>query len=469
MKEELGDRWLRPDLFRFGASALLTDIERQLEHYATGRYAAAHRHADGLIDDTHGARVHDRRRDLRDDGPTAPRRRARSPRSTGSRARAANSGISSAAKWTQPRGRQAFASIESRDGKGACARSRRASAADVDAAVKAARAALPGAGSKLGGHERARHLYALARAVQRNARLFAVLETLDNGKPIRETRDIDIPLVARHFYHHAGWAQLHGERVRRLRMALGVVGQIIPWNFPLLMLAWKIAPALAAGNTSGAQAGGIHAAHRTLLRRARGASGAAAGRAQHRHRRRRRRARRSWTMPDVDKVAFTGSTDVGRVIRRGDRRKRQEALARTRRQSRRSSCSTTPISTAWSRAWWTRSGSTRGRSAARARDCWCRKGSPRRSSTKLRARMEKLRVGSPLDKVGRHGCDRRAGAARAHSHAGRAGRRGRRRDVAAELGGAEGGMLLSADAVHRMSRRAARSRRWRSSVRCWWR
>src|SRR5690606_25367024 len=95
---------------------------------------------------------------------------------------------------------------------------------------------------------RAKYLYALARQVQKHSRLFAVLESLDNGKAIRETRDIDIPLVARHFYHHAGWAQLMDTELKEYR-EIGVVGQIIPWNFPLLMLSWKIAPALAMGNT----------------------------------------------------------------------------------------------------------------------------------------------------------------------------------------------------------------------------
>ena len=99
-----------------------------------------------------------------------------------------------------------------------------------------------------GGPARARYLYALARAVQKNSRLLAVLETLDNGKPIRETRDIDIPLVARHFYHHAGWAELL-ETEFPGQAPVGVCGQIIPLNFPLLMLAWKVAPALAAGCT----------------------------------------------------------------------------------------------------------------------------------------------------------------------------------------------------------------------------
>ena len=121
------------------------------------------------------------------------------------------------------------------------------SAADVDAAVKAARGALP-AWQALIRHARARYLYALARLVQKHSRRLAVLETMDNGKPIRESRDIDIPLVARHFYHHAGWAQLLEQEFPGYA-ACGVVGQIIPWNFPLLMLAWKIAPALAAGNT----------------------------------------------------------------------------------------------------------------------------------------------------------------------------------------------------------------------------
>ncbi len=122
-----------------------------------------------------------------------------------------------------------------------------ADTAQVDAAVAAARSAQP-LWTGLTPHQRARYLYAMARQVQKHARLLAVLETLDNGKPIRESRDIDIPLVARHFYHHAGWAQLLETEYRDYQ-PLGVVGQIIPWNFPLLMLAWKVAPALAAGNT----------------------------------------------------------------------------------------------------------------------------------------------------------------------------------------------------------------------------
>ena len=121
------------------------------------------------------------------------------------------------------------------------------SAADVDAAVEAAGAAFPKWQAHTP-HARARYLYSLARLVQKHSRRLAVLETIDNGKPIRESRDIDIPLVARHFYYHAGWAQLLHQEFPGYA-ACGVVGQIIPWNFPLLMLAWKIAPALATGNT----------------------------------------------------------------------------------------------------------------------------------------------------------------------------------------------------------------------------
>ncbi|MHA1565796.1 MAG: aldehyde dehydrogenase family protein, partial [Alphaproteobacteria bacterium] len=149
-------------------------------------------------------------------------------------------------QWVAPRSKKWFDSINPANGQ-VLAAVAQADAGDVDDAVQAAREAQPG-WAKLGGHGRARVLYAVARMVQKNARLLAVLETLDNGKPIRETRDIDVPLVARHFYHHAGWAQLLDTEFAGYE-ALGVAGQIIPWNFPLLMLAWKVAPALAAGNT----------------------------------------------------------------------------------------------------------------------------------------------------------------------------------------------------------------------------
>ncbi|MEJ0026295.1 MAG: aldehyde dehydrogenase family protein [Rhizomicrobium sp.] len=184
--------------------------------------------------------------------------------------------------------------------------------ADVDAAVRAARAAQP-AWAKLGGHGRARFLYALARLVQKHARLFAVLETMDNGKPIRESRDVDIPLVARHFYHHAGWAQLIESEFAD-HEPLGVVGQVIPWNFPLLMLAWKIAPALAAGNTvvlKPAEDTSLTALLFAEICEEAGlpkgvvniVTGAGeTGKAVVEH-------------PGIDKIAFTGSTEVGRLIR----------------------------------------------------------------------------------------------------------------------------------------------------------
>jgi aldehyde dehydrogenase (NAD+) len=184
---------------------------------------------------------------------------------------------------------------------------------DVNAAVDAARKAQP-AWQALSGYERARYLYALARQVQKHARRLAVLETMDNGKPIRESRDIDIPLVARHFYHHAGWAQLLESEFPQYT-ACGVVGQVIPWNFPLLMFAWKVAPALAAGNTvvikpakytpltalafaELAMEVGLPPGVLNVL-----TCDAKNGQALVEH-------------PGIDKVAFTGSTDVGRIIRK---------------------------------------------------------------------------------------------------------------------------------------------------------
>src|SRR3984957_19043881 len=187
------------------------------------------------------------------------------------------------------------------------------SAADVDAAVRAARGASP-KWRALTPHSRARYLYALARLVQKHSRLLAVLETMDNGKPIRESRDIDIPLVARHFYHHAGWAQLLKQEFPE-HEPCGVVGQIIPWNFPLLMAAWKIAPALATGNTVVLKP--AETTPLTALKLAQviadadlppgvvniitGAGETGAAIVEH---------------PGIDKIAFTGSTEVGKLIQR---------------------------------------------------------------------------------------------------------------------------------------------------------
>src|SRR4051812_42564023 len=123
-----------------------------------------------------------------------------------------------------------------------------ADAADVDRAVTAARKAYDGVWSQMPGTERAKYIFRIARIIQERSRELAVLESIDNGKPIRESRDVDIPLVAAHFFYYAGWADKLEYAVRDPR-PLGVAGQVIPWNFPLLMLAWKIAPALACGNT----------------------------------------------------------------------------------------------------------------------------------------------------------------------------------------------------------------------------
>src|SRR2546428_1734681 len=193
------------------------------------------------------------------------------------------------------------------------ARVPQAGKADVDAAVAAARAAFPG-WSRLPGHLPARYLYAPRREVQRHARLLAVLESMDNGKSIRETRDLDIPLVTRHFYHHAGWAQLQESEFAGAT-PVGGVGQIIPWNFPLLMVAWKVAPALAAGNTvvlkpaeftpltalAFAEIVAEAGLPPGVLNVITGDGRTGALLVDH---------------PDVDKIAFTGSTEVGRVIRK---------------------------------------------------------------------------------------------------------------------------------------------------------
>lgn len=192
------------------------------------------------------------------------------------------------------------------------ARVSQGSADSVDAAVRAARAA-QGKWAKLPGSARARYLYALARLVQKHARLLAVLETMDNGKPIRESRDIDIPLVARHFYYHAGLAQLMDHELPD-HAPLGVCGAVIPWNFPLLMLAWKVAPALAAGNTIVLKPAEYTPLTALLLAEISREAGlpkgvlnivtgdGETGAALVAH-------------PDVNKIAFTGSTSVGKKIR----------------------------------------------------------------------------------------------------------------------------------------------------------
>lgn len=215
-------------------------------------------------------------------------------------------------KWEKPTSDEYFESINPSN-KAHLAEIAEANQQDVDKAVSAAKKALPN-WVKIGGHQRARYLYALARQIQKHSRLFAVLESMDNGKPIRESRDIDIPLVARHFYYHAGWAQLRDSEMPDYK-EIGVIGQIIPWNFPLLMLSWKIAPALAMGNTVVLKPAEFTSLTALLFAEicrqvglpdgvlnivtGHGATGAAI--VNH---------------PDVQKIAFTGSTEVGKIIRR---------------------------------------------------------------------------------------------------------------------------------------------------------
>ena len=217
--------------------------------------------------------------------------------------------------FTDPSSHEQFVTLNPAS-EGVLATVARASDADVDRAVLSARRAYEDVWSKTSGVERAKYLYRIARLIQERSRELAVVETMDNGKPIRESRDIDIPLAAAHFFYYAGWAdKLEYAGFGANPQPIGVAGQIIPWNFPLLMAAWKLAPALAAGNTCV-----LKPAETTpltalvlgeILQQANlpdgvvniitgdGATGAALV-----------------AHPGVDKIAFTGSTEVGRQIQR---------------------------------------------------------------------------------------------------------------------------------------------------------
>ena len=218
-------------------------------------------------------------------------------------------------KWKAPRSGAYFASY-SPSTEGKLAEVADANARDVDDAVKAARHAYDKYWSKMRGAERAKYVFRIARAIQEKARELAIVESMDGGKPIKESRDVDVPLAAAHFFYHAGWADkldyaFHGRASR----PLGVAGQIIPWNFPLLMAAWKIAPAIACGNTVVLKPAETTPLTALLLAQIieeaelppgvvniiTGAGLTGAALANH---------------PDVNKVAFTGSTDVGRRIQR---------------------------------------------------------------------------------------------------------------------------------------------------------
>src|SRR5438445_819610 len=259
----------------------------------------------------------------------------------------------------------------------------------------AARAGFPG-WSGPPGPARARYLYALAREVQRHARLLAVLESMDNGKSIRETRDLDIPLVARHFYHHAGWAQLQESEFAGAT-PVGVVGQIIPWNFPLLMVAWKVAPALAAGNTvvlkpaeftpltalAFAEIVAEAGLPPGVLNVITGDGRTGALLVDH---------------PDVDKIAFTGSTEVGRVIRKataGSGKKLSLELGGKSPFIVFDDADLDSVVEGVVDAIWFNQGQV----CCAGSRLLVHEGVAERLVAKLRARMEKLRIGPPLDKA----------------------------------------------------------------------
>jgi len=295
-------------------------------------------------------------------------------------------------RWTEP-GADTFQTLNPATAK-TLATLIQASPAEVDRAVAAARKAQPEWWA-LGGHGRARYLYAIARQVQKHGRFFAVLESLDNGKPIRESRDIDVPLLARHFYHHAGWAQLMEQELPH-RMPVGVIGQIIPWNFPLLMLAWKIAPALATGNTVVLKPAEFTSL--TALRFAElcseiglppGVINIITGDG--------RTGEALVTHPDVDKIAFTGSTEVGRLIR--------QATAGTGKKLSLELGGKSPfivfpdsdldsvVEGVVDAIWF-----NQGQVCCAGSRILVQEGSQDRLVSKLKARMETLRVGDPLDK-----------------------------------------------------------------------
>ena len=296
--------------------------------------------------------------------------------------------------WKNPSGKEWFDSINPATGKklGSVAQ---ATSADVNAAVKAARKAYPG-WSATPGHIRARYLYAIARQIQKHSRLFAVLETMDNGKPIRETRDIDIPLVARHFYYHAGWAQLMDKELPD-HQSIGVVAQIIPWNFPLLMLSWKIAPAIAMGNTVVLKPAEFTSLTALLFAEICASVGLPAGvvniitgdgrtgAAMVEH-------------PDVDKIAFTGSTDVGRIIRKATAGTQKKLSLELGGKSPFMVFDDADLDSAVEGVvdaiWF-----NQGQVCCAGSRLLVQEGVAEKMVKKLRARMERLRVGDPLDKA----------------------------------------------------------------------
>jgi aldehyde dehydrogenase (NAD+) len=297
-------------------------------------------------------------------------------------------------EWTMPDDDRLFDSVNPANGQ-PFAKLTQATETELDAAVAAARRAFAG-WSQASGHTRARYLYALARQIQKHSRRLAVLETIDNGKPIRETRDIDIPLVARHFYHHAGWAQLMETELPGY-VPLGVVGQIIPWNFPLLMLAWKIAPALAMGNTvvlKPAEWTSLTALAFAEICQEIGlppgvvnivTGDGAVGEMIVKH-------------PGIAKIAFTGSTEVGRIIRKttaGSGKKLSLELGGKSPFVVFDDADLDSVVEGVVDAIWFNQGQV----CCAGSRLLVQEGVESRLIAKLRARMEKLRVGDPLDKA----------------------------------------------------------------------
>ncbi|SNT75509.1 aldehyde dehydrogenase family protein [Paracoccus seriniphilus] len=265
---------------------------------------------------------------------------------------------------------------------------------EVDAAVKAAKNAF-GQWSRKSGYERSQYLYAIARGLQKRERLFSVLETLDNGKAIRESRNADIPLAIRHFYHHAGWAAM-AESEFAGQQPLGVCGQIIPWNFPLLMLAWKIAPALAAGNTVVLKPADLTpltavafaellveiGLPKGVVNIVQGGGDTGAMIVRH---------------PDIAKIAFTGSTAVGRDIRRATAGSGKRLTLELGGKSPFVICADADLDAAVEGVvegvWF-----NQGEVCCAGSRLLIQEGIAERFLNKLRARMQKIRVGSPLDK-----------------------------------------------------------------------
>ena len=369
---------------------------------------------------------------------------------------------SSAANGAQPPAARPSTCCEPSTGK-LLAKVADAGDADVDAAVAAARKALP-KWSAASGYQRAKVLYAIGRAMQRHQRLFAVLESIDNGKPIRESRDIDVPLAIRHFLHHAGWAQALDREFPDHKPA-GVVGQIIPWNFPLLMLAWKIAPALAAGCTvvlkpaeftpltailfaeicerAGVPKGVVNIVP--------GGPGAGAAIVNH---------------PGVDKIAFTGSSEVGKIIRKATAGTGKKLSLELGGKSAFIVFEDADLDSAVEGLvdgiWF-----NQGQVCCAGSRLLVQEGIADAFIAKVKTRMSRLRVGSPLDKNTDIGPLVDAHPARPRARAGRRGRQAGRRMLAAGLSRCRRAAISICRRWRPALRRPTSWRRRRCSARCW--